>query len=130
MENVLLILHLIIAICLIAAVLLQRSEGGALGIGGGGGGMVNQRAAASPLAKLTWGLATAFIATSITLAVLAGGNPAGESVIDDIPLEEGGAVPLPSLPPVEEDGAGGPVELPSLPPEPTAPVPAAPPAAD
>ena len=57
MQNVVLILHLIIAICLIATVLLQRSEGGALGIGGGGGGGVNARPRVTPVAKLTWGLA-------------------------------------------------------------------------
>ena len=43
MQNVVLVVHLIIALCLIGAVLLQRSEGGALGIGGGGGGLVSQR---------------------------------------------------------------------------------------
>ncbi|GMG81128.1 hypothetical protein LNKW23_03400 [Paralimibaculum aggregatum] len=117
MENVLLIIHLIIAVCLIGAVLLQRSEGGALGIGGGGGGMVSSRSAATALAKLTWGLAAAFIATSITLAVLAGGNPTARSVIDEVPVEDGsGGIILPELPPADDGaaGAGGAV-LPGLP---------------
>jgi preprotein translocase subunit SecG len=43
MENVILVVHLILAICLIGVVLLQRSEGGGLGMGGGGG--VDDRAA-------------------------------------------------------------------------------------
>jgi preprotein translocase subunit SecG len=122
MQNVILIVHLILAICLIAAVLLQRSEGGALGIGGGGGGGISSRGTTSPLAKLTWALATAFIATSITLAILAGNDPAGRSVIDELgsPPEDG--IILPDLPPAAEDapadGAGeqGGVTLPDLPP--------------
>lgn len=72
MENVFLIIHLIVAIALIAVVLLQRSEGGALGIGGGGGGgLVSGRSAATALTKLTWGLGVAFVATSMALTILA-----------------------------------------------------------
>lgn len=117
MENVLLVLHLIIAICLIAAVLLQRSEGGALGIGGGGGGMVSSRGAATALSKLTWGLAVAFITTSITLAILAGGNPTARSVLDEMPVEDAGGIALPALPPAPDESSDGPV-LPTLPPAP------------
>ena len=74
MENLVLVVHLILALCLIAVVLLQRSEGGALGIGGGGGGMVSARGAATALSKITWFLAIGFICTSIMLTVLAGGR--------------------------------------------------------
>ena len=81
MENIVLIVHLILALCLIGAVLLQRSEGGGLGMGGGGGAM-SSRAAATALGKMTWGLAVAFIATSITLTVIAAQNSAETSVID------------------------------------------------
>ncbi|MEL6479337.1 MAG: preprotein translocase subunit SecG, partial [Pseudomonadota bacterium] len=91
MENIVLIIHLILAICLIVVVLLQRSEGGALGIGGGGGGLVSQRGAGSALSKLTWVLGAAFIATSITLTILASGG--GGSLLDQI--EQGGEIPLP-----------------------------------
>lgn len=80
MENVVLVVHLIIAICLIAVVLLQRSEGGALGIGGGGGGLVSARGAATALSKVTWLLAIGFICTSITLTVISGGRQ--DSVFD------------------------------------------------
>ncbi len=83
MENILLIIHLILAMCLIGVVLLQRSEGGGLGIGGGGGGgVMSGRSAASALAKLTWIFAIGFIATSITLTILAAKNAAGDSVIE------------------------------------------------
>ena len=105
MQNVVLILHLIIAVCLIATVLLQRSEGGALGIGGGGGGGVNARPRVSPIAKLTWGLATAFLVTSISLAIMAGGDPAGQSVIEDVGGAEGDGIILPDLPDAPADGA-------------------------
>lgn len=97
MQNVLLVVHLIVALCLIAVVLLQRSEGGALGIGGGGGGgLVSSRGATTALTKLTWGLAIAFITTSITLTVVAGGREAG-SVFDGLATEDGD-IPLPTVP--------------------------------
>ena len=86
MENVLLVVHLILAICLIGVVLLQRSEGGGLGMGGGGGGggVMTGRQAATALGKLTWIFAAGFIATSITLTILAAKNAAGTSVVDGI----------------------------------------------
>ena len=108
MENVVLVIHLILALCLIAAVLLQRSEGGALGIGGGGGGMVSQRGAASALSKVTWALAAAFICTSITLTILAGGRGDGGSVFDGAdPNAENVEIPLPapSVPLPDEGGS-------------------------
>ena len=84
MENVILIVHLILALCLIGVVLLQRSEGGGLGMGssGGGGGVMTGRQAASALGKLTWIFAAAFIGTSILMTVIAAKNSAGSSVVD------------------------------------------------
>lgn len=82
MENVILIVHLILALGLIGVVLLQRSEGGGLGIGGGGGGATTGRPAASPLGKFTWGLAIAFIITSMTLTILARTEAGSNSVLD------------------------------------------------
>ncbi len=80
MENVVLIVHLILALSLIGVVLLQRSEGGGLGMGGGGA--MTGRAAATALGKVTWGLAAAFIVTSIALTIIAAENAGGASVID------------------------------------------------
>ena len=68
MENVVLTVHLILALMLIGLVLIQRSEGGGLGMGGGGGSATSGRGVTSPLAKVTWVLAAAFISTSIALA--------------------------------------------------------------
>ena len=101
MENVVLIIHLLLALGLIAVVLLQRSEGGGLGMGGGGGGAMSGRAAATAMTKLTWILAIAFIATSITLTILAAQKSYGPSVLDRINLPAGqdaGAADAPSSP--------------------------------
>lgn len=107
MQNVILIVHLVLAICLIAAVLLQRSEGGALGIGGGGGGgMTSMRSQATALTKLTWGIAVAFLATSITLAILAGNDPTGGSVLDAVERQNEAEQLLEGLPPPAELGPG------------------------
>ncbi|MCO6382966.1 preprotein translocase subunit SecG [Oceanicola sp. 502str15] len=86
MENVLLIVHLILALGLIGVVLLQRSEGGmgSMSGGGGGGGVMSGRAAATALAKLTWILAIGFICTSIALTVLAAADAGSSSVVDRI----------------------------------------------
>ncbi len=81
MENIVLTIHLIISLCLIGIVLIQRSEGGGLGIGGGGGG-VSGRPAVTALGKLTWLFGIAFVITSITLTVLATQNSTGGSVLD------------------------------------------------
>ena len=82
MENVILIVHLILALSLIGVVLLQRSEGGGLGLGGGGGAAISQRSTETALGKITWGLAIAFICTSVTLTVIASQNSEGNSVLD------------------------------------------------
>jgi preprotein translocase subunit SecG len=72
MTTVLLLIHLLIAVALIGVVLLQRSEGGGLGIGGGGGsGFMTGRGTANLLTRATAGLAAAFFVTSIGLTILA-----------------------------------------------------------
>jgi len=81
MITVLLILHLMIATALVGVVLLQRSEGGALGIGGGGGFMTG-RGAANFLTRVTAGLAAAFFGTSMLLTLLAAHSVRAPSVFD------------------------------------------------
>ena len=77
-----------VVIALVAVVLLQRSEGGALGIGGGGGGnFMSARGAANALSRTTAILATVFFITSITLGILAGYEGGQGSVLDRIPLQ-------------------------------------------
>lgn len=87
-----LVIHLIIAAAMIAIVLLQKSEGGALGIGGGGGsggGFLTGRGTANLLTRLTAGLACLFFITSLTLTIMAGGGGPGGSRFDNAPAAPG-----------------------------------------
>jgi preprotein translocase subunit SecG len=84
MITVLLVIHLLVAVGLVGVVLLQRSEGGALGIGGGGGGgFLTGRGTANLLTRATAVLAAVFIVTSLALARLAGGDRVTRSIIDE-----------------------------------------------
>jgi preprotein translocase subunit SecG len=84
METILLVVHLMLAIGLIIAVLLQHSEGGGLGIGGGGsvGGLVSVRGTKSFLTRATGVLAALFMTTSLTLAIVASQGKAPQSILD------------------------------------------------
>ena len=86
MQNVVLVIHLILALGLIGIVLLQRSEGGGLGIGGGGGNS-SGRPSSTALGKVTWLFAIAFIITSLTLTIIAAKNSQGDSVIERLGTE-------------------------------------------
>ncbi|MCY4463154.1 MAG: preprotein translocase subunit SecG [Albidovulum sp.] len=86
MSNVALVIQLILALILIGIVLLQRSEGGGLGIGGGGGVMTG-RQAATALGKVTWLVAAAFLATSLALTILTAREQAGDSVIERVGVD-------------------------------------------
>lgn len=125
MENVVLVIHLLLALALIGIVLVQRSEGGMGSLGGGGGGAVSGRAAATALGKLTWILAAAFIGTSIALTVIAAKNSSGSSVVDRL---GGSSAPAAVEEPVT-DGTLVPDVEDLLPPS-TGGAPAAPPRAD
>ena len=70
METVLIVIHLMVVLALVGVVLLQRSEGGGLGIGGGSGFMT-ARGAANALTRTTSILAIAFFATSLALSIMA-----------------------------------------------------------
>ena len=72
LQTLVLVIHTLIAIALVWVILIQKSEGGALGVGGGPTGMLSARGATNFLTRTTAYLATAFIATSLILAVLAG----------------------------------------------------------
>ena len=108
METVILIIHLLIALAMVGAILLQNSEGGALGMGGsgggGGGGMggfMSGRQAGDLLTRTTAILATCFFITSFVLAILGGAGRESTSILD--------AAPAPST-------------IPTAPTEPAAPV--------
>lgn len=97
MEVVLLVVHMLLAIALIGIVLIQRSEGGALGIGGGGGmsGFMTGRATANLLTRATAVLAALFFITSLGLTWLSGAKPQERRSIVDQPAKSGPAVPGP-----------------------------------
>ena len=107
MQNVLIVIHLIIVVALVGVVLLQRSEGGGLGMGSGGGsagGFMTGRGQANALTRATAILAGAFFLTSIVLAVMAHSGRVQRSIIDGAPGATAPAVPGgPSAP----NAAGG-----------------------
>lgn len=84
MANVLIVAYLLIVLALIATILLQRSEGGALGgLGGGsGGGIVSARGSANLLSRTTAILAALFMSTAIALSIVADIDRGTDSILD------------------------------------------------
>ena len=112
MTTIVLFIHILIALAMVGVILLQRSEGGALGIGGGGaGGFLTGRGQANLLTRTTAVLALGYFATSMLLAILASQRTEPTSILDQPAAEA----------PVEPDAPAAPAA-----PEP----PAAPPGAD
>lgn len=85
--GILLTIHVIVCIALIAVVLLQRSEGGALGMGGGNTGFMTARGAGDLLTRTTWILGGAFFVLSLALTILAGQERGASSVVDRIKVQ-------------------------------------------
>lgn len=109
MATVLLVVHLMIAAALVGVVLLQKSEGGALGMGGGGGsggGFLTGRGQANLLTRATAGLAAAFFLTSILLTILAKQTAPAGSVFDTHGAPAAGAPATPGEAPATT-GRGG-----------------------
>ncbi|MDE3175326.1 MAG: preprotein translocase subunit SecG [Pseudomonadota bacterium] len=82
MMSVLIVIHLLVVVALVGVVLLQRSEGGALGTGGGGGFMTG-RGQANALSRATAILGALFFASALLMSILAGWNRAPRSIIDE-----------------------------------------------
>jgi len=101
MMTFLLVVHILLALALIGVILMQRSEGGALGMGGGGGGgFMTARGSANLLTRTTAILATLFILSSIVLAILAGGHSRPTSILDSAPTATPSAPAEPAKPAV------------------------------
>ena len=83
MQTILIVVHLMIVVALVAVVLLQRSEGGALGVGGGSGFMTG-RGQANILTRATAILGTLFFVTSLGLTLLANYGGGSKSVLEGI----------------------------------------------
>ncbi|MDQ7018145.1 MAG: preprotein translocase subunit SecG [Robiginitomaculum sp.] len=88
MTTVLLTIHFLISVALVATVLLQRSEGGALGMGGGPGSMMSGRGAADVLTRSTSILGAMFFTTSILLTVVPNLGKSSDSVVIGAPVSE------------------------------------------
>lgn len=87
MMHVVLVIHLILALAIIALVLLQRSEGGGLGLGtsGGMGGFASPQATANALTRATWTCVAGFFVTSLVLGILAGHMTGSkQSILDQL----------------------------------------------
>ena len=119
METVLIVIHLMVVLALVGVVLLQRSEGGGLGIGGGSGFMT-ARGAANALTRATAILAAAFFVTSLALSILARYGEKPIDILDRPATSSSGNGVLNQLP-----GSNGPVGT-SKPAAPAAPAPANP----
>lgn len=102
-----LVVQAIVAAALVTVILMQRSEGGGLGMGGSPSGFMSARGAADFLTRATTVLATIFVGLSIVLAFIAATRHAGSSVDTSLvgktaPLSQGAPVQ-----PTGEDGLGG-----------------------
>ena len=84
MENILLILNIILAVLLVLSVLLQKSEGGALGLGVSQESFVSSRTAGNFLTKATAIIATLFIINSISLTVVSRQSMPTTSVLEKV----------------------------------------------
>src|SRR6056300_1854731 len=86
METLVLTIHILIAVALVAVILLQRSEGGGLGIGGSssGAGFMTARGTANLMTRATTFLAIGFFATTVVLAILAGYSNEPASIVDEV----------------------------------------------
>ncbi len=102
MTTVLLTIHFLISVALVATVLLQRSEGGALGMGGGPGSMMSGRGAADVLTRSTSILGAMFFTTSILLTVVPNLGKSSDSVVIGAPVTE---TTTPTLPEPTADKA-------------------------
>jgi preprotein translocase subunit SecG len=131
--GVLLTINIIVCIALIGVVLMQRSEGGALGMGGGGGGFMTARGAGDLLTRTTWILFSVFLIISLALTVLTGRMGSSNSVVDRLkldgldsktlnaaPLPAGPTAPAPTLP---APAAAGPATIEAPTPQISAPAP-------
>lgn len=98
MQTVILVIHLLLALGMIAVILVQRSEGGGLGIGGssgggggGGFGVMSSRGAANLLTRTTAILAGAFMITSIILALQSNSHTKPASILEQAPAASSSA---------------------------------------
>lgn len=128
LSGLLITLDILVCVALVAIVLLQRSEGGAFGMGGGPTGLVTARGAGDLLTRTTWVLFTAFLALSIGLTLLGAHDRATSSVLERLKLQQANPnalsqpLPTPAAPPVAPLGAPAQGGAPLMAPQPQAPL--------
>lgn len=107
LQTILLVVMIVISVALAAVILLQRSEGGALGMGGGPSGFMTARGAGNLLTVTTWWLSGAFFACAIGLTIIGNLTRASESVVDSKAVGELAAPPstAPQTAPAAQPGA-------------------------
>ena len=93
MENFILIINIILAILLIGVILLQRSEGGALGLGVSQDNFMSSRSASSFLTKATAIIATLFIITSVSLTIISKDEYSSKSVLERVEEDKDSSEP-------------------------------------
>ena len=102
MQTVIILIHLMIVLAMVGLILLQKSEGGGLGMGGGTGGFLSSRGTANVLTRTTAILAALFFATSLFLSILASFERKPRSILDGGPT-----VPAAPSAPTAPGGGGG-----------------------
>ena len=105
LQTILLVAMILISVALAGVILLQRSEGGALGMGGGPSGFMTARGAGNLLTVTTWWLAVAFFACAIGLTIVGNVSRSRQSIVDPdavgaltAPAGEAGEAPAPTDP--------------------------------
>ena len=124
MQTVVILIHLMIVLAMVGLVLIQKSEGGGLGMGGSGGGFMSNRGTANVLTRATGILAAMFFATSLFLSILASYERKPRSILDS-----GSTPAAPSAPAIpgagggvlNQLGGGTPQQTPAAPPAPSGP---------
>jgi preprotein translocase subunit SecG len=98
MQSVLIVVHILIVVALIAVVLLQRSEGGALGAGGGTGSFMTGRGQANALSRATAVLGALFFGTALLMSILSSWTRAPHSILEKSAAPAGQTAPTPISP--------------------------------
>ncbi len=99
MQTILLILHVLFALAIVGLVLLQRGEGGGLGMGGGGNmqGLMSARGTASMMTRATAVAATLFFISSLALSIMVSDRGESISIVDEIEIPAPGET-IPTVP--------------------------------
>jgi preprotein translocase subunit SecG len=114
LQTILLVAMILISVALAGVILLQRSEGGALGMGGGPSGFMTARGAGNLLTRTTWILSILFFLCAVGLTIVGNMERSSRSIVDADAVGELAAPPPTSSAPATEPSAPARPEAPSL----------------